>query len=658
MTPDRILALVLALTAPPPAEPLFPVIAAGGADPRYPVVAAACPRPLAPFEVEGVTVACGKVSVPENHAAPSGRRIDLTFMIFRSRSLAPAPDAVVQLHGGPGIGVVANVAQTSTYFEELRARRDVVAFDQRGVDASAAAGSRCFATLAANADGLVQASRGLGDRLALTRAMTRDCLAEIRASGADISMINTGQNARDVGAVMRTLGYPAYNIYGLSYGTKLAQEVMRAAPEGLRAVVLDSVAPVQAAIYDTLALPFAESIQSVFDACRADAGCDAAYPDLRRRFWALWPQLTAAPIETPEGRVTPDALFQLFEDRNNYRRNLQGLTGYIPRIVAELEQGNPATFVAAAHGRLPLHPTPEAALAGLSGLDAEARALAEAALRLAQMGRLNDQAVALLLERLEASRAAAAAGTRLVDTFEAALRGAAQALPARPRRLAFASDYLRLRAAVPTREALAALLARHFDGETQQRLAVLAGMLDAGQLAQVFARISRDNAGLDHVLLAGFQTQMFACQEDLDINSRPGAAAVNARIRAEYGWPESLTATFEQMLETAFYAPCEEFTRHPRPGFHDPVTAAIPTLVLQGAMDVQTAPSWGALAARSLPRGRLVFFPETGHGTLAFSKCARDIGVAFLENPEAVIDTRCTAALVPSFVLPDGRRSR
>ena len=53
MTPDQILAFVLALTSPPPAAPAFPVIAAGGADSRYPVKPAPCPRPLAPFEIEG-----------------------------------------------------------------------------------------------------------------------------------------------------------------------------------------------------------------------------------------------------------------------------------------------------------------------------------------------------------------------------------------------------------------------------------------------------------------------------------------------------------------------------------------------------------------------------------------------------------------------------
>jgi len=93
MTPDQIVAFVLALTSPQPAAPACAVIAAGGADSRYPIKATPCRVPW--------PVACGTVAVPEDHAKPDGRRIPLTFMVFKSRSLAPAPDAVVHPHGGP-----------------------------------------------------------------------------------------------------------------------------------------------------------------------------------------------------------------------------------------------------------------------------------------------------------------------------------------------------------------------------------------------------------------------------------------------------------------------------------------------------------------------------------------------------------------------------
>lgn len=658
MTPDQIVAFVLALTSPAPVDPLFPVIAAGGADPRYPVVATTCPRPLAPFEIEGRTVACGKISVPEDHENPEGRRIDLAFMIFKSRSLSPAPDAVVHLHGGPGVGIVARASLTTTFFEHLRTRRDVVAFDQRGVDQSASAESRCFDTLASDPEALVQATKGLGDTMALTRKMTRACLDEIAASGADITKINTWQNAQDVQAVMQTLGYPTYNIYGISYGTKLGQEVMRSAPEGLRSVVLDSVAPVQAPIYDTLALPHAEAIQGIFDACTADAKCAAAYPDLKNRFWALYTRLETQPIKSAEGDINADALFTFVDGRNNWKAQLQGLTGYVPKVVAELEAGDTTTLLALTSGKIALHPTPESTIAGLTGLDADAMAFAETALRLAMVGRENDKTVEAMLTRLEADRAAAASGAGLVDEFEAALKAAALALPDQPTRVGFAADYLGLRSGEPARADLTEMLGRQFSGETLARLETLTAMLDESQVAQVFARIGADNAALDRVLLESFQTGMFACQEDMDINSPEGAAAVSLRLQSEFGWPKGLTDMYEEFLNASFFDLCKEFTPQPRPGFHDPVTAAIPTLVMQGSFDTQTAPSWGSMMVSSLPKGRLVFLPETGHGTLAFSQCAKDIGAAFLENPEAPFDASCAQALTPAFLLPDGTWSK
>ncbi|MBK8637677.1 MAG: alpha/beta fold hydrolase [Chromatiaceae bacterium] len=375
------------------------------------------------MEIEGHTVACGAVSVPEDHAKPDGRRIPLTFMVFKSRSLVPAPDAVVHLHGGPGCGIVENVALTSTYFEGLRARRDVVAFDQRGVDTSSGRETRCFATLADHAGELAAAAKAGGKGAPLPPEVTRACLDELAASGADISKINTEQNARDVQAVMRALGYPVYNAYGLSYGTKLGLEVMRTAPEGLRSVVLDSVAPPHVPTYDTIALPSAESFEAIFDQCAA------AYPNLKARFWALFSKLAKAPVEGIAGKVDGEALVSLADRRNDYKNQAQGLKGYMPKLVAELEQGVTTTYDAVMQGKLPPRQTPETVLAGLKGLDADSLAFAQTALRLVQQGQIQAEAVKTVLERLETDRAAAAAGAGLTEQFESALAVAAQALP-------------------------------------------------------------------------------------------------------------------------------------------------------------------------------------------------------------------------------------
>lgn len=87
MTPEQIIAVVTALLSAEPDPSAFPAIWAEGADARYPVTVAACPaNAVPPTEVEGSTVICGRVNVPEDHGKPDGNRIDLAFAVLKART--------------------------------------------------------------------------------------------------------------------------------------------------------------------------------------------------------------------------------------------------------------------------------------------------------------------------------------------------------------------------------------------------------------------------------------------------------------------------------------------------------------------------------------------------------------------------------------------
>ena len=96
------------------------------------VTATPCPAEPALDEIEGETVICGAVTVPENYDAPDGTQIDLAFATLKSTSLAPAADPVIYLHGGPGAAELRDLAKMSERFAPLRQTRDVIIFDQRG----------------------------------------------------------------------------------------------------------------------------------------------------------------------------------------------------------------------------------------------------------------------------------------------------------------------------------------------------------------------------------------------------------------------------------------------------------------------------------------------------------------------------------------------
>jgi pimeloyl-ACP methyl ester carboxylesterase len=93
------------------------------------------------------------------------------------------------------------------------------------------------------------------------------------------------------------LGYTAWNVYGTSYGSYLAQTLMRDHPDGIRSVVLDSVLPT------TYSVPAnwwnaRAGFDNLFQACAAETACNAAHPRLAETFSRLVNKLEAESLTT------------------------------------------------------------------------------------------------------------------------------------------------------------------------------------------------------------------------------------------------------------------------------------------------------------------------------------------------------------------------
>jgi pimeloyl-ACP methyl ester carboxylesterase len=86
---------------------------------------------------------------------------------------------------------------------------------------------------------------------------------------------------------------------------------------------------------------------------------------------------------------------------------------------------------------------------------------------------------------------------------------------------------------------------------------------------------------------------------------------------------------------------------------NEPVWSDIPTLLLSGAYDPVTPPSWGDEAAAYLSFSTHVVFPDMGHGTVDTRPCPTRIALAFLRDPWAKPDTSCVDRLgPPKFWVP------
>src|SRR5215831_9583953 len=236
---------------------------------------------------------CGYLVVLENHNRPTGRTIRLMVAKFPARSPEKRADPVVYLAGGPGD--IAPLDVNGLIAADFIRDRDILDMSQRGTMFSEPA------LTCAYVDDFARELLGLRFYSEATKrahlAATETCHRELAATGADLSAYNSTENAADFADLRNLLGITTWNVYGTSYGSYLAQTLMRDHPEGIRSVVLDSVLPTTYTIPGNWWITRA-GFDNLFQACVAEAACNATYPRLKETFAALVNKFEAEPQTT------------------------------------------------------------------------------------------------------------------------------------------------------------------------------------------------------------------------------------------------------------------------------------------------------------------------------------------------------------------------
>ena len=221
---------------------------------------------------------CGKLTVPENPAAPDGRTVELFVARVGALSATPKPDPLLLIAGGPGQSTVDFYLQLRGAFEQARRDRDIVLVDQRGTGRSAA-GFTCKTP-----DDLALDTAGPD---ALKRVID-DCQAALTH---DPKYYTTSVAVQDLDRVRAALGVERWNLYGVSYGTRVAEHYLRRFPGRVRATVLDGVVPPELALGPDVAREAQRALTQIFARCAADAGCGTRFPDLPAHFRELLARL-------------------------------------------------------------------------------------------------------------------------------------------------------------------------------------------------------------------------------------------------------------------------------------------------------------------------------------------------------------------------------
>lgn len=330
-------------------EPAAPAPAGSASAPAAPVA----PEPPRTWQIGSLTLTacelearnsgartaawCKDFDVPENRDDPGGRHIALKLAVIRSDAGdAASSDMVLMLAGGPGEAATQSFMNTAWY-QDLLKHRHVVLLDQRGTGDSNPLS--CKETEKSLDDGDVAALD-----LDKMRADVARCLDEVRRK-ADPRYYTTTIAAEDLEAVRQALGAPQFDVIGVSYGTRMAQQYLMRHPDGVRSLVLDSPVPNQLVLGEDFATALQSALKRQFDACLATPACKQRFGDPMQTLQQLRDALAANPHKV---RFRDPQDFQETE-RLLSAQSLVGVVrmfAYTPESAALL----PLSIDAAAHG--------------------------------------------------------------------------------------------------------------------------------------------------------------------------------------------------------------------------------------------------------------------------------------------------------------------
>ncbi len=228
-----------------------------------------------PARVLALPAECGTLSVAEDPQRPQGRKIDLFVARVPAINLRKAADPLFLIAGGPGTSTADLYTASAAAFDRIRRDRDIVLVDQRGTGRS----NRLDCDFG---DVDLLDIKDDVDVVAITRRC-RDDLAE----RADVRQYTTSIAVRDLDAVRRALGYERVNLYGVSYGTRVAQHFARRYPEATRALILDGVVDPKTILGPDIAIDAERALERILQRCIDNSECAKAFPDPLADYRAL-----------------------------------------------------------------------------------------------------------------------------------------------------------------------------------------------------------------------------------------------------------------------------------------------------------------------------------------------------------------------------------
>jgi pimeloyl-ACP methyl ester carboxylesterase len=252
-----------------------------------------------PLHLTSIPARCGTLRVPLDPEHPREGSVDLKVAVVPALNRRSAAAPLFLLAGGPGQSAMQVYVALSSAFARINRNHAIVLLDQRGTGHSSLQSCE-----------YPEDWQEPADPIPALRKATSECVAKL---GPHVRFYTTSVAVRDLNDMRMALGYDQIDLYGGSYGTRVAELFMRRYPTHVHAVILDGVTYPQQAIGAETPQDGERALNLIVARCMQTPDCAATYPQLPNELSALvqkfGPQKATVTIDDPNSGLPLDIEF-------------------------------------------------------------------------------------------------------------------------------------------------------------------------------------------------------------------------------------------------------------------------------------------------------------------------------------------------------------
>lgn len=235
---------------------------------------------------------CGTLEVPEDWSDPTGHKLSLYLVVVPKRNPTSTLPPIFHLEGGPGASAVEQFVQAWNFaYYDLNENHDLILLDQRGTGKSNSL--LCYEIFDHALSDLAEI-RTPEQEKEIQLGRMEACLTRLSAE-VDPANFTSEALARDTDAVRAALGYERIYLYGSSYGTWLAQFIIRMFPDRIAGAGLEGTVGPWDNPWIRIAQNYDAALDKIIALCSADPACAKAHPDLREKLTSILEGLDKLP---------------------------------------------------------------------------------------------------------------------------------------------------------------------------------------------------------------------------------------------------------------------------------------------------------------------------------------------------------------------------